>query len=111
MDVGAAGRGATGIAFGGAEEDAARRVGIDIAVESPTLIAVRGADKQRVGQIAADIRAAVTEPEVLRAVGEESRSKGTDKLTSRQIDQIIKAARELREREFMKIVSLAPEVL
>ena len=29
---------------------------IDIAVESPTLIAVRGIDKQRVGQVAADIR-------------------------------------------------------
>ena len=30
--------------------------GIDIAVESPTLIAVKGIDKQRVGQIAAEIR-------------------------------------------------------
>jgi large subunit ribosomal protein L6 len=30
--------------------------GIDIVVESPTLVAVRGADKQRVGQVAADIR-------------------------------------------------------
>ena len=31
--------------------------------------------------------------EVLRIIGEESRKKGTDKLTSRQIDQAIKAAR------------------
>lgn len=30
--------------------------GIDIQVESPTLIAVRGINKQRVGQVAADIR-------------------------------------------------------
>ena len=30
---------------------------------------------------------------LLRAIGEESRRKGTDKLTSRQIDQVIKAAR------------------
>ncbi len=39
------------------------------------------------------LKLAVPEPEVLRAIGEESRSKGTDKLTSRQIDQVIKAAR------------------
>lgn len=31
-------------------------------------------------------------PEVLRVIGEESKRKGTDKLTS-QIDQVIKAAR------------------
>jgi large subunit ribosomal protein L6 len=30
--------------------------GIEIQVESPTLIAVKGVDKQRVGQVAADIR-------------------------------------------------------
>jgi len=32
-------------------------------------------------------------PEALRVVGEESRRNGTDKLTSQQIDEIIKAAR------------------
>jgi hypothetical protein len=32
-------------------------------------------------------------PEVLRVIGEESRRRGTDTLSSRQIDQIIKAAR------------------
>jgi hypothetical protein len=32
-------------------------------------------------------------PEVLRIVGEESRRNGTDKLTSRRLDQIIKRAR------------------
>jgi prevent-host-death family protein len=39
------------------------------------------------------VRLAAPEPEVLKALGEESRRKGTDKLTSRQIDEAIKAAR------------------
>jgi hypothetical protein len=33
------------------------------------------------------------EPEVLHVIGEESRCNGTDKLTTRQINQIIKSAR------------------
>jgi prevent-host-death family protein len=39
------------------------------------------------------VRLAAPEPEVLRAIGEESRAKGTDKLTSKQIDKIIGATR------------------
>ncbi len=39
------------------------------------------------------VRRAAPEPEVLRVTGAESQRKGTDKLTSRQIDQAIKAAR------------------
>jgi prevent-host-death family protein len=39
------------------------------------------------------VRLAAPEPEVLKALGEESRRKGTDKLTARQIDEAIKAAR------------------
>src|SRR5690349_5201715 len=39
------------------------------------------------------VRLAAPEPEVLRVIGEESRRKGTDKLTSRQIDRVIQAAR------------------
>jgi prevent-host-death family protein len=39
------------------------------------------------------VRLATPEPEVLKVIGEESQRKGTDKLTSRQIDQAIKAAR------------------
>ena len=39
------------------------------------------------------VRLAAPEPEVLRLVGEESQRKGTDKLSSREIDQVIKAAR------------------
>jgi prevent-host-death family protein len=45
------------------------------------------------------VRLAAPEPEVLRVIGEESRKKGTDKLTPRQIDLAIKAARaEKRKR-------------
>ena len=44
------------------------------------------------------VRLAAPEPEVLKAIGEESRRKGTDKLTSRQIDQAIKAARAPKPR-------------
>jgi prevent-host-death family protein len=39
------------------------------------------------------VRLAAPEPDVLRVIGEESQRKGTDKLTSRQIDRVIKAAR------------------
>lgn len=44
------------------------------------------------------VRLAAPEPEVLRVIGEESRKKGTDKLTSRDIDQEIKAARAARRK-------------
>ena len=40
------------------------------------------------------VRLAAPEPEVLRAIGEESKRKGTASLTSRQIDRIIQAARK-----------------
>ena len=44
------------------------------------------------------VRLAAPEPEVLRVIGEESRRKGTNKLTSRQIDEVIKAARAKPKR-------------
>ena len=44
------------------------------------------------------VRLAPPEPEVLRIIGEESRKKGTDKLSSRQIDQAIKAARAVKSK-------------
>jgi PHD/YefM family antitoxin component YafN of YafNO toxin-antitoxin module len=44
------------------------------------------------------VRLAAPEPEVLRIVGEESRRKGTDSLTSRQIDRVIKASRTQRAK-------------
>jgi len=42
------------------------------------------------------VRLAVPEPEVLRIIGKESRQKGTNKLSSRQIDRVIKAARKVK---------------
>jgi protoporphyrinogen oxidase len=39
------------------------------------------------------VRLAAPVPEVLRVIGEESQRKGTDMLTSRKIDGVIKAAR------------------
>src|SRR6266436_95112 len=39
------------------------------------------------------VRLAAPEPEVLRAIGQESTRKGTASLSSRQIDRIISAAR------------------
>jgi len=39
----------------------------------------------------------VDQPAVLRAMGEESRRKGTASLSSRQIDRIIKAARARKD--------------
>jgi prevent-host-death family protein len=44
------------------------------------------------------VRLAAPEPEVLQAIGLESRRKGTHALTSAQIDRIIKAARSKKSR-------------
>jgi prevent-host-death family protein len=44
------------------------------------------------------VRLAAPEPEVLRILGEESRRHKTDKLTSKRIDQIIKATRKANRR-------------
>jgi prevent-host-death family protein len=57
------------------------------------VIQKRGAPKAVLLSIRDYVRLAAPEPEVLRLIGEESRCKGTEMLTSRQIDRIIKAAR------------------
>jgi len=44
------------------------------------------------------VRLAAPEPEVLRLIGQESRKHGTDRLSSRQIDQIIGRARKDNSR-------------
>ena len=44
------------------------------------------------------VRLAAPEPEVLRLIGEASVRKGTDKLTSRQIDRVIAEARRAAKR-------------
>lgn len=57
------------------------------------VIEKRGTPKAVLLSIRDYVRLAAPEPEVLRVIGEESRRKGTDKLSSHQIDQIIKTAR------------------
>jgi prevent-host-death family protein len=44
------------------------------------------------------VRLAAPEPEVLRIIGEESEAKGTDKLSSQQIDKIIRDTRARRTK-------------
>jgi hypothetical protein len=44
------------------------------------------------------IRLAASEPKVLKVIGEESKRKGTNLLTSRRIDQIIKSVRSKKPK-------------
>jgi len=44
------------------------------------------------------VRLAAPEPDVLRIIGEESEAKGTDKLSSQQIDKIIRETRAKRTK-------------
>lgn len=44
------------------------------------------------------VRLAAPEPEILKAIGEESHSKGTTKLSPRKIDRIIAKARARKNR-------------
>jgi len=39
------------------------------------------------------VRLAAPEPDVLRVIGEESKAKGTDRLSSQEIDRVIRAVR------------------
>ena len=57
------------------------------------VIEKRGTPKAVLLSIRDYVRLAAPEPEVLRVIGEESRRKGTDKLSSRDIGLEIKAAR------------------
>lgn len=62
------------------------------------VIEKRGTPKAVLLSIRDYVRLAAPEPEVLRLIGEESKRKGTDKLTSRDIDQEIKAARAAKRK-------------
>src|SRR6202140_1942654 len=62
------------------------------------VIEKRGTPKAVLLSIRDYVRLAAPEPEVLRLIGEESQRKGTDALSSRQIDQIIKATRAQKPR-------------
>jgi prevent-host-death family protein len=57
------------------------------------VIEKRGTPKAVLLSIRDYVRLAAPEPEVLRLIGDESRSKGTSTLSSRQIDRVIKATR------------------
>jgi prevent-host-death family protein len=62
------------------------------------VIEKRGTPKAVLLSIRDYVRLAAPEPEILRLIGEESKRKGTDQLTSRQIDRVIKAARTRRSK-------------
>jgi len=62
------------------------------------VIEKRGTPKAVLMSIQDYVRLAAPEPEVLRVIGKESRRKGTNTLSSRQIDQIIKTARVQKPR-------------
>jgi prevent-host-death family protein len=62
------------------------------------VIEKRGAPKAILLSIRDYVRLASPEPDVLRIIGEESQRKGTDKLTSHQIDRAIKAARAQKSK-------------
>jgi len=44
------------------------------------------------------VRLAAPEPKVLQIIGRESRAKGTNRISSRQIDAVIKAARRSKRK-------------
>jgi prevent-host-death family protein len=62
------------------------------------VIEKRGTPKAVLLSIRDYVKLAAPEPEVLRVIGEESERKGTNTLTARQIEQIIKASRTVRSR-------------
>jgi prevent-host-death family protein len=62
------------------------------------VIEKRGSPKAVLLSIRDYVRLALPEPEVLRIIGKESKQKGTNKLASTQISQIIRAARKSKKR-------------
>jgi len=57
------------------------------------VIEKRGTPRAVLMSIRDYVRLAAPEPDVLRIIGEESKAKGTDDLSSQQIDRIIRASR------------------
>ena len=62
------------------------------------VIEKRGTPKAVLLSIRDYVKLAAPEPEVLRVIGEESERKGTNTLTDRQIEQVIKASRITRSK-------------
>ena len=63
------------------------------------VIEKRGTPKAVLLSIRDYVKLAAPEPEVLRIIGEVSERNGTNKLTSRQIDQMIKTTRAERKKK------------
>jgi prevent-host-death family protein len=63
------------------------------------VIEKRGTPKAVLLSIRDYVKLAAPEPEVLRIIGEEAQRNGTSTLTSRQIDQVIKAARADKKKQ------------
>ena len=76
-----------------------RNIGPEVVHRRWWIIEKRGTPRAVLLSIRDYVRLAAPEPEVLRLIGEESRRKGTDRLTSRQIDQTIQAARAQNRRK------------
>jgi prevent-host-death family protein len=62
------------------------------------VIEKRGTPRAVLMSIRDYVKLAAPEPDVLRMIGEESKAKGTDKLTSNQIDRIIQATRARKSK-------------
>ena len=62
------------------------------------VIEKRGTPKAVLLSIRDYVKLAAPEPEVLRVLGEESERNGTSRLTSREIDKIIKASRSKKSK-------------
>lgn len=62
------------------------------------VIEKRGTPKAVLLSIRDYVRLAAPEPEVLKLIGEESERNGTDKISSREIDRIIKATRAQKRK-------------
>ena len=70
-----------------------------VAAERGSLvIEKRGTPKAVLLSIRDYVKLAAPEPEVLRIIGEESKRKGTNKMTQRQIEQEIKAYRAQKKK-------------
>ena len=59
----------------------------------------RGSPKAIIMSVGDYVRLAAPEPEILRIVGEESKRKGTNRLSLRQIDSIVRQARREKRRK------------
>jgi prevent-host-death family protein len=63
------------------------------------IIEKRGTPRAVLLSIRDYVNLAAPEPEILRIIGEESERNGTNTVTSRQIDQIIKATRAQKKKQ------------